>query len=317
MKIKILNPVYDSVFKILLANNFVAKGLISRIIGQEIKELTPLPTERGKNKFVEKYKIAIYRLDYVALVKNEQGKYEHLTIEMQKSAITPHLERFREYIGDEFRRKVPVKQADGTEKEMFLPITTIYFIEKSFNKKLPPILLSDKIYYDVLNNKKFSEEVGDLVKCLTNKAYFIQTTNLPENMKGDLEIFNSFSNHLVVSKNDDRILELPYEDIDNIKDPVYREAVKILMPLVADKAIKDKMQDEKSIESYLDGMNLQLRKNKIEIEKKDSEIEKKDSELKEKDKKILELAKLLKENNIPTETIKEKTGLTNEQIENL
>ena len=313
MNIRILNPVYDSVFKILLENTFVAKGLISRIIGYKIKELTALPSERAKDKLMRKYNIAIYRLDFVALIENEHGEPEHLIIEMQKSAITPHLDRFRQYLGDELRRKVPVKQKNGKTKFEFLPITTIYFIEKSFNKKLPPILFADKKYFDVLGNKEYTQKVGKLVKCLTNKAFFIQTENLPPDMKGDLEILNTFSNQLVIKEEgdgQDLVLEIPYDDIDNIKDPVYREVVKILMALVGDDKLKRQMRDERIYENYLDQMEMQLRE-------KDQAIEQKDQALEQKDDKIRNTVQLMKRLGATNEQIHESTGLSTEEIDKL
>ena len=286
MKIRILNPIYDSVFTKLLENNYVAKGIVERITKQKIEKLTALPTKRAKlfedkkseKEFekltlTKKYQIPIYRLDFVAKIKTQSGEYEHLVIEMQKSSVTPHLARFRQYLGDELRRKVEVEQEDGTFKERFLPITTIYFIEKSFDKKLPPILLADKTYYDVLNNKPFEKNVGKLVKCLTNKAFFIQTTNLPQHLKGDYELLNSFSNHLVIDIKDDRVLEIPYKDIDNIKDPLYREMIKILQGLVGDETLKKEMRDIKIYEDYLDEIELKLRKKDNELEQKKQEIE--------------------------------------------
>jgi len=330
MRIRILNPVYDSVFKILLENNFVAKGIIERITGQEIKKLTALPSEKtklvkdknGKKqtkkiKLTRKHDLSMYRLDFVALVKNKFGAYEHLIIEMQKSAITPHLERFRQYLGDELRRKVEVEQKDGSFKEELLPITTIYFIEKSFNKSLPPILLADKIYYDVLNHKPFEQNVGKFVKCLTNKAFFIQTTNLPSNLKGDLEILNSFSNHFVIDVEDDRVLEIPYEDIDKIQDPLYREAVKILQSLVGDEELKKDMRDERIYEDYLDSIEDKLRQKEAEVERKDQELEQNKQELEQKDQVILAFAKHLKNTGKSSEEIQKTTGLSKSEVKRL
>ncbi len=336
MKIRILNPVYDSVFKILLENNFIAKGLVERITGLDIEKLTALPTERTKFlkeeakagveeiKLPKKNALSIYRLDFVALIKNKSGGYEHLIIEMQKSALTPHLARFRQYLGDENRRKVEVEQKNGSFKEEFLPITTIYFIEKSFNKKLPPILFADKRYYDVLNKKEYTENVGKFVKCLTNKAYFIQTTNLPKHLKGDFEILNSFSNQFVLNKGDDLILEIPYKDIDNVKDPLYREMIKILQSLVGNEQLKRKMRDERIYEDYLEEMekkviesDIKLKQNKQELKQKDQAIEQNKQELKQKDQVILNSAKLLKQAGIPIEQIQKSTGLTKQEIQKI
>ena len=47
---RIANPIYDSVFKFLMENELIARGLIGRLIGLEIVELTPQPQEVTERK---------------------------------------------------------------------------------------------------------------------------------------------------------------------------------------------------------------------------------------------------------------------------
>ena len=43
--LKIANPIYDSVFKHLMENQEIARGLLSRLMGVEVISLEPRPQE--------------------------------------------------------------------------------------------------------------------------------------------------------------------------------------------------------------------------------------------------------------------------------
>ena len=100
---KILNPTYDTVFKYLLEDLDIAKGLISRIIDQEIVDITPLPQEQTNIEVDLKYlTIPLHRQDFVVAVKysdeNGKEKINKIMVEMQKSPFAPEVSRFRQYI---------------------------------------------------------------------------------------------------------------------------------------------------------------------------------------------------------------------------
>lgn len=141
---KLLNPLFDTVFKYIMEDIEVAKNLISAIIKREIKELYPAPQEASGMMLKIKYaQLEIFRQDYVAVVKSksENGteKYEKIIIEVQKSPFIPEIGRFRNYLADKYRKKSSIPENESST-ETYLPIKTIYLVEDVFNRNLPAVL---------------------------------------------------------------------------------------------------------------------------------------------------------------------------------
>ena len=197
MRVKYLNPRYDTTFKMLLENEEFARELISIIIGRKIIELHSEP--QVKTEFIiDILKLVVYRKDYLAKIKtidnNGKEKIETVKIEMQKSSISPHIDRFREYIGVEYSKpdKIIVDKNTGDEIKTYLPIISLFFVEKTFNKDLPAVLGIDKNYFNVLTGEKYNGEPDKYVELLTHEAYFIQLNRLPKELWVKLFVIKSF-----------------------------------------------------------------------------------------------------------------------------
>ena len=132
----IANPIYDVVFKYLLDDNKIAKKLISLIIGKEIEELELKPTE-FRNNF-EKKTLTVYRLDFVAKVRFEDGSLKNVIIEIQKAKFPTDIMRFRKYLGGQYANE------DNTyiqnDRKKALPILSIYFLGHSLKNANVPVI---------------------------------------------------------------------------------------------------------------------------------------------------------------------------------
>jgi hypothetical protein len=74
----IANPLYDVIFKYLMEDMESAKTIISSIIEREIISLTLLPQEQ--TLFSEKLQLTVMRMDFKAIIKIEEGKFEKILI---------------------------------------------------------------------------------------------------------------------------------------------------------------------------------------------------------------------------------------------
>ena len=187
---KLLNPIYDTVFKYLMEDIEIAKGLVSLIIGQKITELYPAPQEISSMVIKLKYSsLPLQRLDYVAIIKTPTVEnpehYEKVIIEVQKSPFIPEIGRFRNYLAEKYARQSTFKTKDKQVEE-YLPIKTIYFVAKDFNASLPVILCRKGTYYDILLNKIYEGARDEYVELLNHDSWFIFTERLPQDMKQEL-----------------------------------------------------------------------------------------------------------------------------------
>ncbi|TAD97467.1 MAG: hypothetical protein EAZ97_12490 [Bacteroidetes bacterium] len=324
---RILNPIYDTVFKYLMEDLEIAKGLISRIIGQQVLELTPAPQEQSstllKTKFVQ---VELQRLDYVAIIKTFDPKkniiLEKVMIEVQKSPFTPEIGRFRKYLAEKYKN-ISVLQTEDGQEQRYLPMKTIYLIERTFNENLPSILKSNNQYIDVLQKKEYKGAKDKFVNLLTHEAYFIQLGLLPNDLQNSLlRLLSIFTKQF--REKDERFVNYPEHDLEKMKDKIVRRMLRRLHGATENDQVKMQMEIEIEYEDFIEKnladnekFKAEILLNKKMIKQKDFDLKQKDFELQQSKQKLFETAKELKRLSLPVDQIAKLTGLSIEQIENL
>jgi hypothetical protein len=342
---KLLNPLYDTVFKYLLEDLEVAKTIIEAIIKKQVIELTPAPQESTDIKLQIKHiAIGMIRQDYVAIIKtiDEAGNEiaEKVMIEIQKSPFIPEIGRFRNYLADKYRRKSAV---DGEEK--YIPIKTIYLIEDVFNPKLPAVLGRKGIYIDELENTPYIGERDKVVELFNHDSWFIQTELLPEEFKDELYyVLSIFAPNFRKSPKD-RYIDIQDEELLIKKHRIMERILRRLQAATQDREVNTALEIEIDYEKYLEKIiqnSEQAQKREEEAKQREEEAKQREEEAKQREEeakqreeeakqreeeakqreekaklKLNELVKLFHSLNIPVETIIEKTGLTKTEIEDL
>ncbi len=193
---RIVNPLYDTAFKYLMDNKKLAKKLISAIIDKEILSLEVFPQEtaieqkrtkvKPKKESKRKCKsettiseyLSIYRLDFKAVVKTEDGKEQKILIEVQKSRYPDPIDRFRRYLGANYLRGEKYVDEKGIEKFRSLPIISIYFLGYLMAEYQEPAIFVDNQVFNAVSKKKIDVK-NDFVKLLTHQTYIIQVLRIP------------------------------------------------------------------------------------------------------------------------------------------
>jgi hypothetical protein len=314
---RILNPIYDTVFKYLMEDVEIAKGLISSIIEQDVVELVPAPQERTSILLQAKYlSLGIQRLDYVAHIKsvNSEGVevYEKVMIEVQKSPFAPEIGRFRNYLAEKYKSKSIIPSKDGTE-EKYLPIKTIYLIEDVFNDRLPGVLKRGACYYDVINHQEYKGKKDDFVELLTHESWFIQVRKLPKDMQNTLLNLLSIFTPLYRSENQ-RYLDFPIEEeeLEKIKNKVLRRILRRLLSAMDNDKIKSQMEMEIEYEDYIERIMEENELMKAEKGQLQDKIEQAKNEAEQT--KINGIKKALKRGKLSIEEVAEDFEVTVEYI---
>jgi len=300
---KVLNPLFDSVFKYLLEDLEIAKALVQAIIKQDITELTPAPQESSDFKIKLKYnQIGMIRQDYVAVIKSKtpdgEELYEKVMIEVQKSPIAPEITRFRNYIADKYRKKSTIEG-----EEQHLPIKTIYLIEQTFNDDLPAVLGRKGCYFDELENQPYQGKRDNIVELFAHDAWFIQTEKLPKDFKDNLmyvlSVFTPWYRH---SRND-RYINLPDDEILRKKHQILERIYRRLEAATGDNEINTGVEIELDYEKHYETIL--------------KEIEQAKQREEEAKQRLFESARQMKLFGIPKKMISQSTGLSETEIEQL
>ncbi len=175
----IANPIYDVVFKKLMENDRVVKFFIGTLLEQTIESVEVKPQEFTYTDQLAG--LAVFRLDFIATIKMEDGVYKKVLIEIQKAKNHIDLMRFRNYLAEQYKKEDTVNN-----EKTILPITTIYIL----GFKLPEIESScirvERNYKDLIN-KRIINKKCDFVEKLTHDSFIVQVDRITDRYQTRLD----------------------------------------------------------------------------------------------------------------------------------
>ena len=166
----IANPIYDVVFKRMLENERVAKFFIGTLLEQTILSVEVKPQEF--TYLNESGSLAVFRLDFIATILTETGESKKVLIEIQKAQNQIDLMRFRNYLGEQYRKEDTVN-----DEKVALPITTIYILGFILPEILTPCINVERNYIDLINRTVLQTK-SDFVERLTHDCFVVQVQRI-------------------------------------------------------------------------------------------------------------------------------------------
>lgn len=285
----IANPIYDVVFKRMMENDKVAKFFIGTLLEKTIESVEVKPQEFTYTD--ELAGISVFRLDFLATIRTENGELKKILIEIQKAKNQIDLMRFRNYLAEQYKKEDIINN-----ENQILPITTIYILGFNLPEIDSPCLHVERNYKDLIKKEKINAK-SDFVEKLTHDSYIVQVAKITNRYQTKLDkLLSVFEQTNFVDKNK-IVKEFTHEtDIDEVKI-----ITEILHHSGTNPAEKKKIEIEQEAWRTVDAMTESLREkleNQIKLnDKKEKELSEKDKELNEKDKLIAELMKKINDGN--------------------
>lgn len=316
----IANPIYDIVFKRLMENDRVAKFFIGTLLEENIEAVEVKPQEftyvkdvgkssPKKKRFInqqikEQLSINFFRLDFIATILTETGVRKKVLIEIQKVRNNIDLMRFRNYLGEQYKREDMI----NNEKHI-LPITTIYILGFNLPEIETACIKVDRNYKDLIA-KKIINRKCDFVERLTHDCFIVQVNRITERYQTSLDkILSIFeqSNFLDGGKIiKDFKHEIENEDLKMVTDILHHTGVDPEQK----KLIEIEQEAWRSINALLEdqerGYIKAIVEKDIALGEKDKTIGEKDKTIGEKDKELDQMAKELMAKNKIIEDLKNR-----------
>lgn len=284
---RIANPIYDVVFKYLLEDIEIARRFLSKIIGEEIIELTFQPLENITRS--DRFEIIILRLDFKATIKTADGTQKKILIELQKGKQPGDILRFRKYLGDNYRKEDSIQQGNEVSKSS-LPITTIYFLGFPLINIPTTVMKVNRVYHDLITGKTI-ESKEEFVEKLTHDSFIIQISRLGKEDRTELERLLKVFNQTYIS-DDSKILEIKESELTG--DELLELMANRLRKAATEEELLAKVELEEEVEQMLDA---HIREKQILVEAK-SKLEQERNQLaEEKDQITQEKDQLAEKNN--------------------
>ncbi len=280
----IANPIYDTVFKRMMENERVAKFFIGTLLEQQIESVEVKPQEFTYTD--ELAGLAVFRLDFIATIKTETGELKKILIEIQKAKNQIDLMRFRNYLGEQYKKEDQVNN-----QKTVLPITTIYILGFTLPEIETACLKVERNYKDLVT-KNIIVKKSDFVEKLTHDSFIVQVDRITDNYQTRLDkLLSVFEQNYFTD--DKRITK-------QFSHPTDTEDVKILTDILHHSGTNP--EERKLIETEQEAwrtVNAMFEDQKNELLKELSDTKKaldeKDKALDKKEKALHEMAKQLEE----------------------
>ena len=280
----IANPIYDVVFKRMMENEKVAKFFIGTLLEQTIETVVVKPQEFTYSD--ELAGLAVFRLDFIATIKTETGELKKVLIEIQKAKNQIDLMRFRNYLGEQYKKEDSIN-----EEKVILPITTIYILGFKL-PEIPTACLKVERNYKDLVNKTSIETKSDFVEKLTHDSFIVQVDRITDSYKTRLDkLLSVFEQTNFVDSNKiikEFMHETDIEEVKIITDILHHSGTN---PKER-KQIEDEQEAWRTVNAMFEDKEKELLK---ELSEKDKALDENKKVIDENKKIIDEMAKELDE----------------------
>ncbi len=268
----------------MMENERVAKFFIGTLLDQQIETVVVKPQEFTYSN--ELAGLAVFRLDFIATIKTESGELKKILIEIQKAKNQIDLMRFRNYLGEQYK-----KEENINNEKTALPITTIYILGFSLPEIETACIKVERKYKDLIN-KRIIEQKSDFVEKLTHDSFIVQVHRITDRYQTSLDkLLSVFEQNYFVDEN---------KITKQFSHPTDTEEVKILTDILHHsgtnpeerKKIEIEQEAWRTVNAMFESKEKELMK---KLNEKDRALDEKVKALNEKDRLIEELRRKLGE----------------------
>ena len=309
MIISIANPIYDSIFKFLMEDTRVAKTLLSALLQKEVVEV-----DMRKHEYTNgtRDNISMFRIDFGAKVRQEDGSLKLVLIELQKTWLETETLRFRQYLGTQYANPDNIIK-DSNPHGYGIPMITVYLLGHRVGEIEEPVLyVRHKSYnYDGVEVTKGLPD--PFVESLVHDSIIVQIPLLHGHVNNRLvEILSIF---------DQTNKDVHNRQVLNIDEAIYEgdsEMLHILHRLLAaasDSKLRQDMNVEDEYFSAIETRDTAIMNRDKKIAEQDIHIAEQSAHIAEQDIHIAEQNVKLEEQNVKLEEQNVKLEEQNVKLE--
>lgn len=323
--ISIANPIYDSVFKYLMEDERITKTILSALLKKDVVEV-----EMRKHEYSNagRDKISMFRLDFAAKVRHEDGSLKLILIELQKTWLETETLRFRQYLGTQYSDPANIIKKDSMNSYA-IPMITVYLLGHRVGDIEEPVLyVNHKSYnYDGIEVTKGIPD--PFVDSLVHDSIIVQIPLLRGTINNRLDkVLSVFDqshkdeyNHQILNfdedafKDDAEMLHILHRLLAAASDARLRQDMNVedeYFSAIEDRDTAIMQRDQKIAER-----DATIAKKDGQLAEKDNQLAEKDYQLAEKDKALFSSARIMKQAGLSLAQIAQATKLSEEVIRNL
>ncbi len=283
-KTYIINPLYDAAFKFLMDDNLSAQYMLSALLKKEVVAVTMLnrefPSEHEDNQ-----KIKLYRLDFAAVVKLEDGTQQKVLIEIQKTSANTEIHRFRKYLALQYINEDNLVKPENGKPRYALPMITIYILGHQLDDLNQPVTYVNRGYFDYEANAL--SEKSAFVESLSHDTIIVQVPLLDSKSASRVDrlllLFDQTRRAYSA-----QVLEFSFSEEELAVNPKIRTIVDRLSRALNTPDLVGRMDLEDQVLYELENNELEMMKMKAQIQEQTQQLGEKEQQLEEQNQQLEE-----------------------------
>ena len=294
MMVSIANPIYDSVFKYLMEDERIAKTLISALLKKEVVEV-----DMRRNEYTNgtRDNISMFRIDFGARIKEEDGSTKLVLIELQKTWLETETLRFRQYLGAQYAN--PENILKDCENDGYgIPMIAVYLLGHKVGDIEEPVLYVKHKGLDYDGNHVTKGIPDPFVDSLTHDSIIVQIPRLRGHVNNRLDKVLSVFDQSLKEKGNHQVLSVDEDKFNG--DLEMMHILHRLITAASDSKLRQNMNVEDEFFSA--------------IENRDTALMQKDKTIAEQKEQIHSMVKAMLGNGMSIETISNITKIPLEEI---
>ena len=309
--IYIANPIYDVVFKYLMEDERVVKILLSALLKKTVVEV-----EMRKHEYsnVQRDKISMFRIDFGAKVREEDGSIRLVLIELQKTWLETETLRFRQYLGAQYANPDNMLK-DDEHISQGIPMVAVYLLGHRVGDIEEPVLYVKHESYDYEGNVVTKGLPDPFVESLTHNSILVQIPRLHGHVNNRLEEILSIFDQTRKNRDNRQVIDI--NEADYADDAEMMLIIHRLLAAAADAQVRQDMNAEEIYLQPIEDRDTAIMQLDKQLAEKDGQLAEKEEQLEQSRSVIFDLARHLKASGQSVAQIAALTKLTEEEIRNL
>ena len=304
MMIHIANPIYDSVFKYLMEDERIAKIILSALLK---KEVVDVQVRRNEYTNGTRDQVSMFRIDFGAQIRNEDGSLQLILIELQKTWLETETLRFRQYLGAHYANPENILQENNPEGYA-IPMVTVYLLGHRVGDIEEPVLYVNHKAFNYQGDEVSKGLPNPFVDSLVHDSIIVQIPLLHGQINNKLEkVLSIFDQHRKAGFNR-QVLTLEEDIYSDDSDMVY--VLRRLLAAASDTKLRHDMNVEDEFFSAIENRDTAIMARDKRIQEQDFLISEQSNTITEQSNNITEQSNTITEQS---NTITEQSNIITEQ----
>ena len=318
MILTLANPIYDSVFKFLMEDERIARTVLTALLK---KEVVSVEMRRHEHPNITQNKISMFRIDFAARVKEEDGSTRLILIELQKTWLDTETLRFRQYLAAQYNAEENIVKEKG-KRSYAIPMVAVYLLGHRVGDVEEPV-----VYVNHVARNYDGEEVAEGMKdpfigSLVHDSIIVQLPLLQGRINNRLYKVLSVFDQKNRDKGNPNYVKLDERNYEDDNDMEY--LIRRLTQATVNAELREEMKEEDLYYSEIvnrDTEIMEAKKNlaeqKRQLTEKDNQLAEQENQLAEKNNQLLSMAKVMRQSGVDLQMIASAMRLTIDEVSQL